>query len=147
MSFPLTVAAIGHASNNGPRATPALVADAQAWLDDPTTDFGWMIICESEEINFTARRFASREDTGRAPHLEIEYVPPKIEFPAATNGQFNFSFAVQSNQTYVVEFRPSLSPLDNWATLTNFAAQPASTNLIVSDPITDGQRFYRLRLP
>jgi len=132
-------------------STARLVADVQAWVDDPATNFGWMLICRSEEANFTARRFASREDTGRAPYLEIEYapeyVPPKIDAPAIANGQFNFSFAVQSNQTYAVEFRPSLSPLDNWSTLTNFAAQPASTNLIVSDPITDGQRFYRLRLP
>jgi hypothetical protein len=128
-------------------STSRLVADVQAWVDDPATNFGWMLICRSEEANFTARRFASREDTGRAPYLELEYVPPKIDFPAATNGQFNFSFAVQSNQTYAVEFRPSLAPLDIWSTLTNFAAQPASTNLVVSDPITNGQRFYRLRLP
>jgi len=77
----------------------------------------------------------------------VEYVPPKIDLPAITNGQFNFSFVVQSNQTYAVEFRRSLSPLDNWSPLTNFAAQPASTNLVVSDLITNGQRFYRLRLP
>ncbi|PYI82883.1 MAG: hypothetical protein DME26_16255, partial [Verrucomicrobia bacterium] len=128
-------------------STPRLVADLQAWMDDPATNFGWMLICRSEEVNFTARRFASREDAGREPYLEIEYVPPKIDLPAIANGQFKFSFAVQSNQTYAVEFRPSLSPLNNWSALTNFAAQPASTNLVVSDPITDGQRFYRLRLP
>ena len=127
-------------------STARLVADVQTWVDDPATNFGWMLICQSEEANFTARRFASREDAGRAPYLEIEYAP-RIDPPSIINGQFNFSFAVQSNQTYAVEFRPSLSPLNNWSTLTNFAAQPASTNLVVSDPITDGQRFYRLRLP
>jgi hypothetical protein len=127
-------------------STARLIADVQAWVDDPGTNFGWMLICQSEEANFTARRFASREDTGRAPYLEIEYAP-KIDFPAVADGQFNFSFAIQSNQAYAVEFRSSLSPLNDWLTLTNFAAQPASTNLVVSDPVTDGQRFYRLRLP
>ena len=128
-------------------STPRLVADVQTWVDNPAANFGWILISQSEELNFTARRFASREDAGREPYLVIEYVPPKIDLPAITNGQFNFSFVVQPNQTYAVEFRPSLSPLDNWSTLTNFPAQPAATNFIVSDPIIDGQRFYRLRLP
>ena len=128
-------------------STPRLVADVQAWVDDPATNFGWMLICQSEEVNFTARRFASREDAGREPNLVIEYVPPRIDLPAVSNGQFAFAFAAQSNQSYTVEFLPSLSQSNNWSTLTNFAAQPASTNFILSDSITAGQRFYRLRLP
>jgi len=130
-------------------STPALVADAQAWLDDPTTDFGWMIICESEEINFTARRFASREDPDpdNAPQVLIEYVPPAIEQVQSTGSQLTFSFTAQAGQGYTVEFRDSISALLNWSTLTNFAAQPASTNIVVSDAITNRQRFYRLRLP
>jgi len=128
-------------------STPRLVADVQAWVDDPATNFGWMLICQSEEVNFTARRFASREDAGREPDLVIEYVPPRIDLPAVSNGQFAFAFAAQSNQSYTVEFLPSLSQSNNWSTLTNFAAQPASTNFILSDSITAGQRFYRLRLP
>jgi hypothetical protein len=55
--------------------------------------------------------------------------------------------AAQAGQSYAVEFRPSLFPSDHWNTLTNFAAQSESTNLLVSDPVTDAQRFYRLRLP
>ena len=128
-------------------STPRLVADVQAWVDDPATNFGWMLICQSEEVNFTARRFASREDAGREPDLVIEYVPPRIDLPAVSNGQFTFAFAAQSNQSYTVEFLPSLSQSNNWSTLTNFAAQAAATNFIVFDPITDRQRFYRLRLP
>jgi len=128
-------------------STPRLVADVQAWVDDPATNFGWMLICQSEEVNFTARRFASREDAGREPDLVIEYVPPRIDLPAVSNGQFVFAFAAQSNQSYAVEFRSSLSPLDAWSTLTNFDAMPVATNLVVSESITDRQRFYRLRLP
>ena len=128
-------------------STPRLVTDVQAWVDDPARNFGWMLISQSEELNFTARRFASREDTGREPYLVIEYAPPKIDSPTIANGRFTFSFAVQSNQNYIVEFLPSLLPSNNWSTVTNFVAQPASTNLIVSGPISGGQRFYRLRLP
>jgi hypothetical protein len=129
-------------------STPRMVADVQAWVDDPATNFGWMLLCQSEETNFTARRFASREDAGREPYLVIEYAPPPgIDLLTVTNRMLNFSFAAQAGQSYAVEFRPSLSPSEPWSTLTNFTAQSASSSLIVSDAITDAQRFYRLRLP
>ncbi len=128
-------------------STPRLVADVQAWVDDPARNFGWMLICESEEVNFTARRFASREDVGREPYLMLEYVAPKIDLWTVSNGQFNLSFTAQPNQAYLVEFRASLAALNDWFTLTNFPAQPAFTNLVASDSVTGGQRFYRLRLP
>ena len=53
-----------------------------------------VFIGQAEEANFTARRFASHEDTGRAPYLVIDYVPPpEVEFIAVRNGQVNLSFA------------------------------------------------------
>lgn len=42
-------------------STEALVADVQAWLDDPANDFGWMI-GGVEEGQRTAKRFNSREN-------------------------------------------------------------------------------------
>ena len=129
-------------------STPALVADVQSWVDDPATNFGWMLICRSEEANFTARRFASREDAGNAPQLLIEYVPPpQIDLITVTNGQLNLTFAAQAGQSYGVEFRDSLSALTNWLTFTNLVAQPYATNVTVFDSVADQQRFYRLRLP
>ena len=129
-------------------STPALVADVQSWVDDPATNFGWMLICRSEEVNFTARRFASREDTGNAPQLSIEYVPPpEIDLITITNGQLNLTFAAQADQAYAVEFRDSLSALTNWLTFTNLVARPYATNVTVFDSVADQQRFYRLRLP
>jgi hypothetical protein len=51
-----------------------MIADVQAWLDNPGTNFGWMLKSQSEELPFTARRFASREDpNGAGPLLFIEY--------------------------------------------------------------------------
>jgi hypothetical protein len=56
--------------------TPDLVADVQSWLDNPGSNFGWMLISSSEEIPFTARRFASSEDpNGGGPVLFIDYEP------------------------------------------------------------------------
>jgi PEP-CTERM motif len=54
--------------------TPDMIADVQYWLDNPTNNFGWMLRTQSEEVPFTGRRFASREDpNGGGPRLIIDY--------------------------------------------------------------------------
>jgi len=129
-------------------STPELVADVQAWVDNPGTNFGWMVVCKSEDINFTARRFASREDTGFEPYIVVEYTPPPgIDSITVTNGGLALDFTALANQAYVVEIRDSFAPSSAWSALTNFSAQPTTTNLEVFDSITNAQRFYRLRLP
>jgi len=52
---------------------PGLVADVQAWLANSGTNFGWVLMSQSEDQLETARRFGSREDPNRAPQLVIEY--------------------------------------------------------------------------
>lgn len=57
--------------------TPEMVADVQGWLDDPSTDFGWVVI--GPELFFqSAKRFDSREnsDPARRPRLRIVFQPP-----------------------------------------------------------------------
>jgi hypothetical protein len=54
-------------------STPELIADVQAWLDHPASNFGWMLRCEDESPNFTARRFGSREDAGSLPQLFLQF--------------------------------------------------------------------------
>jgi hypothetical protein len=127
--------------------TPAMIADVQMWLDLPQTNFGWLLKSDDETVNWTACGFGSRENAQNTPLLTIEYEPPQIDRVQLANNQLTLSFTAQAEQDYVVEFRDSPSTLHAWSTLTNFAAQPASTNIVVSDPITDGLRFYRLRLP
>jgi hypothetical protein len=50
-----------------------MVADVQFWLDDPASNFGWMLIGLDEDLPFTARRFASREDPNGPPVLTVEF--------------------------------------------------------------------------
>jgi FtsP/CotA-like multicopper oxidase with cupredoxin domain len=54
-----------------------LAADVQGWLDDPGSDFGWVLIGE-ESASATAKRFESRENSNvvRRPRLTIEFLPP-----------------------------------------------------------------------
>ncbi|MBL9030664.1 MAG: DNRLRE domain-containing protein [Phycisphaerae bacterium] len=58
-------------------STPAMVADAQAWLDSPATNFGWAILGEETTPN-TAKRFESRENPIEAnrPMLRLTFTPP-----------------------------------------------------------------------
>lgn len=65
-------------------SSPEMVADAQAWLDDPTHDFGWLLLGDEAGMN-TARRFDSRENAilANRPTLTITYGAP-VAVRAAT---------------------------------------------------------------
>ncbi len=58
-------------------STVAMVADAQAWLDNPATNFGWFVIGDEANIG-TAKRFDSREapDPTFRPVLTVTFTPP-----------------------------------------------------------------------
>lgn len=53
-----------------------LVADAQAFLDPPASNFGWMLLGNEAAAN-SAKRFSSREDPVEAsrPRLIVTYIP------------------------------------------------------------------------
>jgi len=58
-------------------STPGMVADVQGWLNNPGSDFGWMLRSESELISRTIRRFGSHEDPANSPVLIIQYAVPE----------------------------------------------------------------------
>jgi hypothetical protein len=53
-----------------------LIADVQLWLNDPSTNAGWLF--KSNELGtYLARRFGTREDIeSQRPILTIEYTIP-----------------------------------------------------------------------
>ena len=51
-----------------------MVADVQSWLDNPSTNFGWLVKGD-ESTSPTAKRFDSRQSTV-PPVLTIGYTPP-----------------------------------------------------------------------
>ncbi len=53
-------------------SSPVLIADVQFWLDNPSSDFGWLLKTESEALGKTARSFASSE-SGFGPTLTLNY--------------------------------------------------------------------------
>jgi hypothetical protein len=56
--------------------TAALIQDVQYWLDNPEANFGWMAISQQENLQFTARRFGSREaqPTFNVPRLLVDFM-------------------------------------------------------------------------
>lgn len=59
-----------------------MVADVQGWLDNPTSNFGWLML-GNETTFLTAKRFDTRE-SANPPVLAITYVPSGTPTPTAT---------------------------------------------------------------
>ena len=53
-----------------------MVADVQSWLNDPASNFGWLVLGDESEIA-TAKRFDTRESAS-PPVLTIQYRPGPI---------------------------------------------------------------------
>ncbi|MGY6274524.1 DNRLRE domain-containing protein [Methylomonas sp. MgM2] len=56
-----------------------MVSDIQAWLNSPSTNYGWILINDDESSSTTFRAFYSKEaeplSLGTGPILEINYTP------------------------------------------------------------------------
>lgn len=69
-------------------STPELVADVQGWLDDPSSNFGWVMVVDSPPTG-SAKRFNSRENSSASsrPKLTVSYQADPLQVVAA----FSFS--------------------------------------------------------
>jgi hypothetical protein len=66
-------------------SSPQLVAAVQAWVDDPASNHGWILLGD-EVVTQNARRILSRENAGPGnPLLSIEFTPPPpVAIPGLT---------------------------------------------------------------
>jgi hypothetical protein len=105
-------------AGNGPYtwSTAEMVADIQSWLQDPATNFGWLLRGD-ESTNGTAKRFDSKESANAAnrPALSIEY-----DVPAAAS----LSIADVS----IAEGNEGTTTLDVPVTLSEPVAEPVTVN-------------------
>jgi hypothetical protein len=129
-------------------STSNLVADVQNWLNHPDTNFGWVLMTTDEEINFSARRFASRENTVRPlPTLEVQYTaspPPRIDLVERMDATIRLHFTIPATFCYDVQYRDSL-PGNSWSTMTNICAPVTAKDVVITDSLSASpQRFYRL---
>lgn len=136
-------------------SAPGMAADVQMWLDNPASNFGWLLRSQTETTAGTIRRFAGRLAAVGAPQLMIDYslstplppaVPPVLSGPAQVGNEIRFSFNAQSNRTYAVEFRDTLD-VTNWSLLTNILALPVDTTIHITNGISGSERYFRARTP
>lgn len=143
-----TVLLSGHTNDI---SSPGLLADVQVWMQNPGTNFGW-IVAATGEATATGKLIGSRENPGREPALLVEYslsapaTPPVLFDPALTGNQFRFSLNTESNRTYVVEFSDSLDPAA-WNVWTNLAAAPEDATVHLTNDLAPGERYFRARVP
>ncbi len=85
-------------------STPEMVADVQSWVDDPSTNFGWLLM-GNENLSSTAKRFDTRENLTPENHplLTITYLPPTAIGDQANQFPAEFELA----QNYPNPFNPS----------------------------------------
>jgi hypothetical protein len=69
-------------------SSSGMVSDVQAWLDNPASNFGWILI--ANESATSARRFSSRHNSSanNRPVLEITYSAPTVD---PVPDEFDFS--------------------------------------------------------
>jgi len=127
-------------------STAEFVADAQLWLDQPGTNFGWMLIVLNETENFTARRFGSRESGSDAPRLSISYQPPptftKI---SAANDFLLLEYVSPPGFAHQVQFTDDLQS-GHWQSFPPIGPYPNATTIVFSPPMLGAQGFYRLKV-
>lgn len=125
-------------------ATPDLIEDVTAWLQQPESNFGWMLRCTDESIQSTARRFGSREDGGNEPVLELQFlVPPLLQIFKTNALPTQLHFTAWADHTYDVQYRNSLTT-GTWLLLTNLTAAPTNYAALITDSASVTQRFYRI---
>jgi hypothetical protein len=125
-----------------------MIADVQLWLDDPAQNFGWMLKTEEEDVNFTARRFGSREleDPNESPQIIITYEPPTVITGVhVVSNRVHLAFDASIGHSYAVESRATAAGTNAWNTLTNFGLVLAPGPRIATDALTNAARFYRVR--
>ncbi len=117
--FSSTVSASLSVNNIGAytwESTPEMVADVQGWVNDPSTNFGWILI--GNETTRSTKQFASRQNSNAAnrPVLTVTFIPPtSVEDDPGLPTQFNLA------QNYPNPFNPS--------TIINYSV-PSSTNSV-----------------
>jgi hypothetical protein len=117
----------------------ALKDDLRQWLLDPSENFGWILICGSEDIAQTAKRFGSREG-GSPAMLTVDFSLPGSDLNLNISRNSGGVHLAWSGGTppYQLQFKTSLSDAA-WT-----PAAPASTNLSADLPALQAAQIFRV---
>jgi len=132
-------------------STTSFVSDVQRWVDDPESNFGWILRSESEGAPTTIRRFGSRDSLLSAPVLTIDFTPagPRLTIlrtgSAGSSGQ---ALAWPTNFTgFVVQWATNLPTVEvDWQRVTS-NTDIIGEQFIVPFETVDPRRYFRLYKP
>ena len=91
-----TVAGIGSFTFS---SNPTLVSDVSGWIQNPTSNLGWILLAQGSPANGSAKRIGTRENPGLEPTLLVEFDVPKPAEPLAVT-------ILPSADTYLFEHKP-----------------------------------------
>jgi hypothetical protein len=92
-------------------STTALVADVQGWVDNPASNFGWLLKAQTETNS--AVRFSSRQGAN-PPSLVITYTPPTAVAPSITTQPANVTVTAGQGATFTVVATGFPAPTFQW---------------------------------
>ena len=125
-----------------------LAVDVQSWLENPAGNHGWILACDDDVPPRTSRRFATREDSARAPQLTVEYdvgeSAVQLSIPTLFNNQLRLVLPLAAGHAHALEFRETWGA-GSWQEATNYLAQPVDREVEFVAPVSGAARFYRLR--
>jgi len=130
-------------------STTTLVQDVQAWVNNSSSNFGWVILSESEDQAGNVRRVSAKE-SAKSPQLVLDYtippaiLPPEFKGFSLNAGALELRFRAEAGNLYAVEYLDSLVTTPQWMVLTNVAAKLISSDPVIVVPADQPQRFYRL---
>ena len=144
---------VGATTNTGYTwaSTPVLVADVQGWVDNTSSNFGWLLENNNETSSRTFRAFYTRDETNSAlqPQLQITFTPPSepptLSMATVSNGQIQITASnVAVGLTNYLQASTNLSSSVYWVSIqTNVAA--SNTMVFTGLSPTDAPaQFYRL---
>jgi hypothetical protein len=89
-------------------STAGLVSDVQSWLDNPSSNFGWLVLGD-ESTSGTARVFFTREASNVAsrPSLIVTFMPPNVSSVS------QLAITAPPNATAGSSFDITVTALDN----------------------------------
>ena len=130
-STPLATTSVGTTGEYFQWNSPELAASIQDWLDNPTQNFGWILL--GDETVISAKRFDSSENTNPAtrPSLTVTYIVPGNTAPTAAAD----SYSVDEDQTLNVNAATGVLANDS-------DADNDSLTATVTDNVDNGQLTF-----
>ena len=126
-------------------STNQLLEDLSAWIQNPATNNGWILISDGEATTSTARHFDSSE-SGNPPQLIVSYSVP-AEIPSIIGMRqesTSFVFEVPGAAGWFYNIQGRSEPdRGAWTPFTNAPAGAGLTPIIITVPMTNSHQFFR----